>query len=80
MELLLRKHIKNMHSNKSTTSKTKKMVKTNNNDDENEMLIDEGQELTDRLDEVESNALSTVQEKENEAKMIVQDSSYKKIY
>ena len=69
-----------MHSNKSTTSKTKKMVKTNNNDDENEMLIDEGQELTDRLDEVESNALSTVQEKENEAKMIVQDSSYKKIY
>ena len=61
-----------MHSNKSTTSKTKKMVKTNNNDDENEMLIDEGQELTDRLDEVESNALSTVQEKENEAKMIVQ--------
>ena len=56
------------------------MVKTNNNDDENEMLIDEGQELTDRLDEVESNALSTVQEKENEAKMIVQDSSYKKIY
>ena len=41
MELLLRKHIKNMHTNKSTTSKTKKMVKTDNNDDENEMLIDE---------------------------------------
>ena len=40
IELLLRKHIKNMHTNKNTTSKASKMVKTNNND---EMLVDKGQ-------------------------------------
>ena len=49
MELLLRKHMKNMHSNKSTTSKTKKMVETDKNDDENEMLTDDGQER-DRIE------------------------------
>ena len=38
-----------MHTNKSTTSTTQKMVKTDNNDDENEMLIDEGQER-DRIE------------------------------
>ena len=48
MELLLRKHIKNMHTNKSTTSKTKKMVKTDNNEDANEMFIDEGQGFMDQ--------------------------------
>ena len=56
MELLLRKHIKNMHSNKSTTSKTKKMVKTDNNDDENEMLIDEGQER-DRIECIDTSEI-----------------------
>ena len=34
MELLFRKHVKNMHKNKTTTSKTSKVAKTNNNDDE----------------------------------------------
>ena len=56
MELLLRKHIKNMHSNKNTTSKTKKMVKTDNNDDENEMLIDEGQER-DRIECIDTSEI-----------------------
>ena len=55
MELLLRKHIKNMHTNKSTTSKTEKMVKTDNND-ENEMLIDEGQER-DRIECIDTSEI-----------------------
>ena len=45
MELLLRKHIRNMHTNKNTTSKN---VETHKNDSENEMDIDEGREFTDR--------------------------------
>ena len=44
-----------MHSNKSTTSKTK-MVKTDNNDDENEMLIDEGQER-DRIECIDTSEI-----------------------
>ena len=55
MELLLRKHIQNMHTNKSTTSKTTKMVKTDNND-ENEMLIDEGQER-DRIECIDTSEI-----------------------
>jgi len=42
MELLLRKHIKNKHTNENTT-KTKRTVKTDSNDDENETFIDKGQ-------------------------------------
>ena len=45
MELLFRKHIKNMHTNKNTTSKSSKMIKTNNNDDE--ILVDKGQGFPD---------------------------------
>ena len=56
MELLLRKHIQNMHTNKSTTSKTKQMVKIDNNDDENEMLIDEGQER-DRIECIDTSEI-----------------------
>jgi len=56
MELILRKHIQNMHTNKSTISKTKKMVKTDNNDDENEMLIDEGQER-DRIECIDTSEI-----------------------
>ena len=41
IELLLRKHKKNMHTNKNTTSKTSKVFMTNNNDVE--ILVDEGQ-------------------------------------
>ena len=48
MELLLRQHIRNRHTNKNTTSKTKKNVKTHKNDSENEMDIDEGRGFTDR--------------------------------
>ena len=45
-----------MHTNKSTSSKTKKMVKTDNNDDENEMLIDEGQER-DRIECIDTSEI-----------------------
>ena len=48
MELLLRKHIKNKHTNENTTSKMKKTVKTDNNDDKDEFLIDKGQGFMDR--------------------------------
>jgi len=41
MELLFRKHIKNMHTNKNTTPKTSKMIKTNNYDDE--IFVGKGQ-------------------------------------
>ena len=45
MELLLRKHKKNIHTNKNTTSKTSKAGKINNNDDE--ILVDKGQGFPD---------------------------------
>ena len=45
MELLFRKHIKNMHTNKNTTSKTSEMTNTNNNDDE--IFVDKGQGFPD---------------------------------
>ena len=47
MELLLRKHIKNKHTNENTT-KTKRTVKIDNNDDENETFIDQGQGFMER--------------------------------
>ena len=37
-----------MHTNKNTSSKTKQFVKTDKNDDGNEMCIDEGQGFKDR--------------------------------
>ena len=37
-----------MHTNKNTSSKTNKIVKTYKNDDENEMCMDEGQGFKDR--------------------------------
>ena len=45
MELLFRKHIKNMHTNKTTISKTSETVKTNNNGDE--IFVDKGQGFSD---------------------------------
>ena len=45
MKLLFRKHIKNMHTNKNTTSKTSKMIKTINDDDK--IFVDKGQGLPD---------------------------------
>ena len=41
MELLFRKHIKNMHTNKNAAPKASKMIKTNNNDDE--IFVGKGQ-------------------------------------
>ena len=45
MELLLRKHKNNIHTNKNTTSKMSKMFNTNNNKDE--IFVDKGQGFTD---------------------------------
>ena len=42
MVLELRKHIKNIHTNKNTTSKLGKMAKG----DENEVIVDVGQGFT----------------------------------
>ena len=45
-----------MHTIKSEKSKTKNIVKTDNNDDENEMLIDEGQER-DRIECIDTSEI-----------------------
>ena len=47
MELKLRKHIKNIHANKNTPSEMSKTAKHDKKDDENEMIVDEGQGFTD---------------------------------
>ena len=49
MELHLRKHIKNIHANKNISSETSTTSKRDKNDDENEIIDDEGQGFSDRL-------------------------------
>ena len=49
MELHLRKHIKNIHANKKISSETSTTSKRDKNDDENEIIDDEGQGFSDRL-------------------------------